>query len=209
MQHSGKENCQVSHFPILSTKKKHSEVTYKSRIIRLQDGKSVPQTLVHEPFDKHAQRCKSEVQLQISTFFHYSCHHLAKFPDSLEETSTFVWPKHSHPGDYKELADDSHHLASSQDKPPQDKSCSSRWELFRLAHPPEKSHTQTLKVCLINRRGNAAINIMQGRREYQVHQAENRSGVKTPLSIPFLYNPAPLRICPLSKFSPLIIHAER
>lgn len=84
---------------------------------------------------------KSEVQAQISIFFHYSCHRLAKFPDSLEEPIAFVWPKVSHPGDYKQLADDSHHPASSQDSPPQDKSCSSRWEHFRLAHPPEKSHT--------------------------------------------------------------------
>lgn len=45
-------------------------------------------------------------------FFHYSCHHLAKFPDRLEEPSAFVRPKHSHPRDYKQLADDSHHLAS-------------------------------------------------------------------------------------------------
>lgn len=88
--------------------------TYRIRIIGLKDRNSVVQTPVHEPFDKHAQRCASEVQLQISAFFfHYSCHHLAKFPCKLEEPSAFVWLKHSHPRDYKQLADESHHLTCS------------------------------------------------------------------------------------------------
>lgn len=43
--------------------------TYRIRIIGLKDRNSVLQTPVHEPFDKHAQRCASEVQLQISAFF--------------------------------------------------------------------------------------------------------------------------------------------
>lgn len=92
--------------------------------------KSFLQTPVHEPFDKHAQRHKSEVQAQIGTFFHFSCHHLAKFPDSLEEPSAFVWPKDSHPGDYKQLANDSHHPALFSGFISMDKSCSNRWDPF-------------------------------------------------------------------------------
>lgn len=68
MQHPGKENSQASHLLILS-KKKRSEKTYSIRMIRLKDRNSVLQALVHEPFDKHAQRCMSEVQLQIGAFF--------------------------------------------------------------------------------------------------------------------------------------------
>lgn len=93
-------------------------------------GKSFLQTPVHEPFDKHAQRHKSEVQAQIGTFFHYSCHHLAKFPDSLEEPSAFVWPKDSHPGDYKQLANDAHHPALFSGFISMDKSCTNRWDPF-------------------------------------------------------------------------------
>lgn len=69
MQHPEKENYQASHPLILSKKRNIVKKNYRIRMIRLKDRNSVLQTLVHEPFDKHAQRCTSEAQLQISAFF--------------------------------------------------------------------------------------------------------------------------------------------
>lgn len=161
MQHPGKENCWASHLLILSKKKKHSEKTYRIRMIGLKDRNSVLQTLVHEPFDKHTQRCMSKVQLQISAFFFiipviilpnfltgWKSPLLLSGPSILTLGITSSWQITliTLPA----LKINLHRINSAV----------AGGETTRLAHPPEKSHTQTLKVCLLNGGENAAINMI-------------------------------------------------